>query len=88
MITTIFYCYSIFISNQQHVKRIPKKMFSPYLTKFPLSSKPFSDVYNIFKLKDSSGSSSTDLSNIILTPASSSSSLDANDDQTIQIMNS
>jgi hypothetical protein len=49
---------------------------------FPsLLPKLSSDMYNIFKSKDCSSSSSTDLSNIILTSSSSSSLLDATGDQ-------
>ncbi len=86
-----FFNFSLILnSDQQNVKRIPKKIFSPYMTKISLPSfltKPSSDVCNIFKSKDSSTSSNTDLSTIILTPSSSSSLLDATDDQTIQITN-
>ena len=76
-------------SDQQQTKRTQKTNFSPYGTKVaprPLPvilPKPASIGYKIFKSKDPPGSTSTtaDLSNIILTPSSSSSLLDTNDEQ-------
>ncbi|CAF3321130.1 unnamed protein product [Rotaria socialis] len=70
--------------DQQNVKRIQKTNFSPYLTKVSvrplplLLPKPVGAGYKIFKSKDPPNSSLTtaDLSNIILTPSSSSSLLD------------
>jgi hypothetical protein len=73
--------------DQQQIKRIQKTNFSPYLTKVALRPlpvllpKPVGVGYKIFKSKDPPNSTSTDLSNIILTPSSSSSLLDATDEQ-------
>ncbi|CAF4380792.1 unnamed protein product, partial [Rotaria magnacalcarata] len=54
-----------------------------------LLPKPVGAGYKIFKSKDSPNSSLTtaDLSNIILTPSSSFSLLDANDEQSTSTMN-
>ncbi|CAF3708614.1 unnamed protein product [Rotaria sp. Silwood1] len=79
------------IANQQHVKRIPKTNFSPYITKTPfcplplLLSKSSSNVVNIFKTNDSSNS--TSLSNIILTPSSLLSSHNTTLDQIPPMIN-
>jgi hypothetical protein len=80
--------------DQQQIKRIQKTNFSPYLTKVTLRPlpvilpKPTGVGYKIFKSKDppNSTSTTTDLSNIILTPSSSSSLLDANDEQSTSTM--
>jgi len=83
----LLFSFSIFNSNQKPVKRMQRKIISPYITKLPFSSflpKPSNDVHNIFKSKDCTISSSTDLSNIILTPTSL---LDTTDDQTTQMIN-
>ncbi|UJR31201.1 hypothetical protein I4U23_018705 [Adineta vaga] len=79
-------------------QRIQKTNFSPYFTKVALRPlpvilpKPTGVGYKIFKSKDPPTSTSvsttaTDLSNIILTPSSSSSLLDGNDDQSTAPMN-
>ncbi|CAF3188709.1 unnamed protein product [Rotaria sp. Silwood2] len=81
--------------DQQQVKRIQKTNFSPYLTKVSLRPlplllpKPAGIGYKIFKSKDPPTATMTtaDLSNIILTPSSSSSLLDANDEQSTSTMN-
>ncbi|CAF1411650.1 unnamed protein product [Rotaria sp. Silwood1] len=81
--------------DQQQVKRIQKTNFSPYLTKVSLRPlplllpKPAGIGYKIFKSKDPPTATLTtaDLSNIILTPSSSSSLLDANDEQSTSTMN-
>jgi hypothetical protein len=79
--------FFFFYRDQQQIKRIQKTNFSPYLTKVALRPlpvllpKPAGAGYKIFKSKDPPNSTSTDLSNIILTPSSSSSLLDAADEQ-------
>ncbi|CAF1383480.1 unnamed protein product [Rotaria sp. Silwood1] len=79
------------VADHQHVKRIPKTNFSPYMTKTPfcplplLLSKSSSNAVNIFKTKDSSNS--TSLSNIILTPSSLLSSHNTTLDQTPPMTN-
>lgn len=98
----IFYSFDVslfmkrlFSRDQQNVKRIQKTNFSPYLTKVSLRPlplllpKPTGAGYKIFKSKDPPNSTVTnsDLSNIILTPSSSSSLLDGNDEQSASTMN-
>ena len=84
-------------------QRTQKTNFSPYFTNVALRPlpvilpKPVGVGYKIFKSKDpptstsitniNTTTASTDLSNIILTPSSSSSLLDGNDDQSTAPMN-
>ncbi|CAF0891692.1 unnamed protein product [Adineta ricciae] len=84
-------------------QRTQKTNFSPYFTNVALRPlpvilpKPAGVGYKIFKSKDpptstsitniNTTTASTDLSNIILTPSSSSSLLDGNDDQSTAPMN-
>ncbi|CAF3002583.1 unnamed protein product [Rotaria sp. Silwood2] len=77
-------------TDQQHVKRVPKTSFSPYMTKIPFCPLPLllSKSYNasnIFKTNDSSNS--TSLSNITLAPSSPLSSHNTTHDQTPPITN-
>lgn len=95
----IRFLLNVEFSDQQQVNRIQRTNFSPYFNKVVvrplpiLLPKPVSIGYKIFKSKDppvpsQSTSTTTDLSNIMLTPSSSSSLMDNNDDPSGSTMTS